>query len=389
MGDEIDTVRVLDSLAGIDPSQWNALAGNHPFLRHELFHALHETGCASERTGWLPQFVTLWNDGRLRGAMPLYLKSHSYGEYVFDWAWADAYQRHGLAYYPKLVSAVPFSPVQGPRLLASDANTQLRLLRAALELAGQTSSLHVLFPPEPELRQMAGEGMLIRRGVQFHWRNPGYASFGDFLATLSRDKRKKIRQERRRVADTGIRFRRLTGREIRPEHWAFFVRCYNTTYRAHHSTPYLNQAFFQRLGETMPENLLLVLAEREGTPIASALNVYTDSTLYGRYWGALGYVPNLHFEACYYQAIEFCIERGIRVFEGGAQGEHKLARGFLPVETASAHWLKHESFARAVEQFLERESAGVEHYLDELNERAPFKKAATTGNPAEDAANGS
>jgi len=389
MGDEIDTVRVLDSLAGIDPRQWNALAGDHPFLRHELFHALHETGCASERTGWLPQFVTLWNDGRLRGAMPLYLKSHSYGEYVFDWAWADAYQRHGLAYYPKLVSAVPFSPVQGPRLLASGGNTQLRLLRTALELAGQTSSLHVLFPLEHELRLMAGEGMLIRRGVQFHWRNPGYANFEDFLATLARDKRKKIRQERRRVADTGIRFRRLTGHEIRPEHWAFFVRCYNTTYRAHHSTPYLNRAFFARLGETMPENLLLVLAEQEGVPIASALNVYSAEVLYGRYWGATSYIPNLHFEACYYQAIEFCIERGIRVFEGGAQGEHKLARGFLPVATASAHWIKHEKFARAVEQFLERETAGVEHYLDELNERAPFKKAATTENPADDAANGS
>jgi hypothetical protein len=375
MGDDCGTVRVLDSLAGVDPRQWNALAGGHPFLRHELFHALHETGCASERTGWLPRFVTLWQDGRLSAAMPLYLKSHSYGEYVFDWAWADAYQRHGFAYYPKLVSAVPFSPVQGSRLLAGDDETRRRLLAAALALAGDTSSLHVLFPPLAEAEQMAEAGMLLRRGVQFHWRNPGYRSFDDFLAALSHDKRKKIRQERRRVHEAGVRFRWLLGRDIRSEDWLFFTRCYKTTYRVHHSTPYLNRAFFERLGETMPENVMLVVAELDGSPVASALNIYSDKVLYGRYWGAMGYIPALHFEACYYQVIEFCIEQGIEVFEGGAQGEHKLSRGFLPVQTVSAHWLKHAEFARAVEQFLERETAGVERYLDELNERAPFRKA--------------
>ena len=374
MGDDFGTVRILDSLGGIDPCEWNALAGDNPFLRHQLLHALHETGCASERTGWLPRFVTLWRDGRLSGAMPLYLKSHSYGEYVFDWAWADAYQRHGLAYYPKLLSAVPFSPVQGPRLLAADDGSRRRLLRAALALAGEASSLHVLFPPETEAAQMADEGMLIRRGVQFHWRNPGYASFDEFLAALSHDKRKKIRQERRKVRDAGARFRWLPGDEIRSGDWQFFSRCYKTTYRAHHSTPYLNRAFFERLGAAMPENVMLVVAELDGSPVASALNIHTGSVLYGRYWGALGYLPGLHFETCYYQAIEFCIERGIKVFEGGAQGEHKLSRGFLPVQTVSAHWLRHAQFARAVEQFLQRESAGVERHLDELNERAPFKK---------------
>ena len=215
MGDDCSTVRVLDSLAGIDPRQWNALAGDHPFLRHELFHALHETGCASERTGWLPQFVTLWRDGRLSAAMPLYLKSHSYGEYVFDWAWADAYQRHGLEYYPKLVSAVPFSPVQGSRLMAASDAARRKLLGGALALAGNASSLHVLFPPEEEAQLMAQAGMLLRRGVQFHWRNPGYRSFEDFLAALSHDKRKKIRQERRRVRETGVRFRWLLGKDIR------------------------------------------------------------------------------------------------------------------------------------------------------------------------------
>jgi uncharacterized protein len=375
MGDDPGAVRTLDNLAGVDPDQWNALAGGHPFLRHELFHALHETGCASERSGWLPRFVTLWEDGALIAAMPLYLKFHSYGEYVFDWAWADAYQRHGLEYYPKLVSAVPFSPVQGSRLLASNDAARIRLLRAALALAEQTSSLHILFPPESEAKLMADSGMLLRHGLQFHWCNPGYASFEAFLGALAHDKRKKIRQERRKLRDAGVRFRWLLGRDIRSEDWLLFTRCYKSTYRAHHSTPYLNRAFFERLGEVLPENVMLVVAELDGNPVASALNLFSEKVLYGRYWGAVAYVPGLHFETCYYQTIEFCIERGIEVFEGGAQGEHKLSRGFLPVQTVSAHWLKHTEFARAVERFLERETAGVERYLDELNERAPFRKA--------------
>ena len=222
---------------------------------------------------------------------------------------------------------------------------------------------------------MAEAGMMLRRGVQFHWRNPGYRSFEEFLAALSHDKRKKIRQERRRVREAGVRFRWLLGRDIRSDDWLFFSRCYKTTYRAHHSTPYLNRAFFERIGEALPDNVMLVVAELNGKPVASAMNVYSEKTLYGRYWGAALYVPNLHFEACYYQAIEFCIQRGIEVFEGGAQGEHKLSRGFLPVQTVSAHWLKHAEFARAVEQFLARETAGVDRYLDELNDRAPFRKA--------------
>jgi predicted N-acyltransferase len=374
MGDEALTLRVLESLAGVAPEQWNALAGNHPFLRHEFLHALHETGCASERTGWVPQYITLWRDGRLAGAMPLYLKSHSRGEYVFDWAWADAYYRHGLEYYPKLLSAVPFSPVTGPRLLAPTRDTRLRLSTAALELAKSTSSLHVLFPPPEHAQELAARGMMLRRGVQFHWSNEGYASFDDFLSCLSHDKRKKIKQERRKVRDTGTTFRRLVGREIGEEDWKFFTRCYNGTYRAHHSTPYLNHAFFERLGQVLPGNVLLVVAELEGKPVASALNIFGPEALYGRYWGSMGYVPNLHFETCYYQAIEFCIERRIALFEGGAQGEHKLARGFSPVETCSAHWLRHPGFADAIEKFLDRESAGVERYMDELTERSPFRQ---------------
>ncbi len=374
MGDEALSLRVLDSLSGVDAEDWNALADGHPFLRHEFLHALHETGCASERTGWLPQYLSLWRDGRIEGAMPLYLKNHSRGEYVFDWAWADAYHRHGLEYYPKLLSAIPFSPVTGTRLLARTSEARLRLAADALDIAKQTSSLHVLFPLDDEAATLESAGMMLRRGVQFHWRNESYTSFEDFLTRLSHDKRKKIRQERRKVGEAGIRFQRLVGAEIQEEHWEFFTRCYNGTYRAHHATPYLTLAFFERLGETMPENMLLVLASMDGQPVASALNIFSSAALYGRYWGCLGYVPNLHFEACYYQAIEFCIERGIPLFEGGAQGEHKLSRGFAPVETCSAHWLKHPAFADAIEKFLVREAAGVDRYIDELNERAPFRK---------------
>ena len=367
------TVRIVEELGDLPVGEWNALAGGNPFLRHEFFCALHETGCASVRTGWSPRFVTVWAGPRLRAALPLYLKSHSYGEYVFDWAWADAYERHGLAYYPKLLSAVPFSPVSGSRLLGDDRAARVRLIAAALELARGVSSLHVLFPPEAEARELGAAGLMLRRGVQFHWINAGYASFDEFLATLTHDKRKKIRQERRRVREAGVSLRRKTGREISPEDWKHFVRCYNLTYRAHMSSPYLNLAFFTRLGETLPDHLLLVTAEREGRPIAAALDVFTDEALYGRYWGALEHVPCLHFEACYYQGLEFCIERGIRAFEGGAQGEHKLARGFLPVPTWSAHWLRHPQFANAVENFLARESKGVERYIDELAEHSPFR----------------
>jgi predicted N-acyltransferase len=225
---------------------------------------------------------------------------------------------------------------------------------------------------------MEAAGMMLRRSVQFHWENRGYASFEEFLSELASAKRKKIRQERRRVQETGVRLRRLTGKEIHDEHWSFFTRCYNGTYRAHHSTPYLSLAFFRRLGETLPQHLLMVLAELDGKPIASALNLFSPTTLYGRYWGSVGHVPLLHFEACYYQALEFCIERGIRVFEGGAQGEHKLARGFMPTQTWSAHWLRHPEFSDAVEKFLAQETAGIERYVDELNEHSPFRHGPTS-----------
>ncbi len=308
--------------------------------------------------------------------MPLYLKHDSYGEFVFDWAWADAYERHGLRYYPKLVAAVPFTPVSGRRLLADSAPQRALLLAHALNLARQMggSSLHCLFPERSQAEEMAAQGMLLRSGFQFHWINGGYRDFDAYLAAMSHDKRKKIKQERRKVQEPGITFRHLSGREIDETLWAFFERCYGNTYRQHHSPPYLNLDFFLRIAAAMPDSLLLVLALRDGQPIAAALNFLGPRTLYGRYWGATEPWPGLHFETCYYQAIEYCIENGLAVFEGGAQGEHKLARGFLPTPTWSAHWLAHPEFARAVEEFLAREEKGVARHMDELNESNPFKR---------------
>ena len=373
------SIEVAASLSGIDPGDWNRLAGDDPFLRHEFLSALHDAGCAATATGWTPQYLLLREHGKLAGAMPLYLKTHSYGEYVFDWAWAEAYDRHGLNYYPKLLSAIPFTPVTGRRVLADDPKQHSRLIAAALQLARKfgVSSLHCLFPTCGEAQDMAGHGMMLRHGVQFHWTNQDYASFDHFLDGMSHDKRKKIRQERRRVREAGLSFRWLEGAGITANDWAFFTRCYRQTYREHHSSPYLNLDFFQRIGRTMPENLLLVVAQRENRPIAASFNVHNGKRLFGRHWGALEYHPALHFETCYYQVIEYCIARGIAVFEGGARGEHKMARGLLPVETVSAHWLAHPEFAAAVEHFLSREARGMTHYVDELNERNPFKTAVS------------
>ncbi|MGH8764656.1 MAG: GNAT family N-acetyltransferase, partial [Burkholderiales bacterium] len=298
-------------------------------------------------------------------------------EYVFDWAWADAYQRHGLEYYPKLLCAVPFTPVTGPRLLAEGGNAgaavREALAAAALEMARGASSLHVLFPSSTEADLLHGAGMLLRRTVQFHWRNADYADFEDFLARMTRHRRKVIRQERRRVHEAGVSFRWLRGAEIERSHWEFFERCYRRTYAAHRSSPYLNLEFFLRLGATLPQNMLMILAERAGKPIAATLNVLNESKIFGRYWGAAEHVPLLHFECCYYQAIEYAIAHRLATFEGGAQGEHKLFRGLLPVETLSAHWLAHPSFASAIEDYLKRETAGIARYVDELNEHSPFR----------------
>jgi predicted N-acyltransferase len=370
------TLRILDSLQGVKAGDWNALAGGNPTVAYEFLDSLHASGCASARTGWSPRFPSLWEGDRIVAAAPLYVKAHSYGEYVFDWGWADAYERHGLAYYPKLLCAVPFTPATGPRLLAAGPAERARLAQALLELARDTqvSSLHVLFPSAADAEALRAAGMLERSGIQFHWRNGGYRDFDDFLAALSHDKRKKIRQERRRVQESGATLRRVTGREATPADWDFFHSCYRRTYREHRSTPYLTREFFARVAARMPDNVLLVIAEHGSKPIAAAFDLFGPQALYGRYWGSVEYVPGLHFEACYYQAIEFCIERGIALFEGGAQGEHKHARGFLPEATRSFHWLAHPAFNRAVDEFLSEEGAHVSAYVDELNDRTPFRK---------------
>jgi predicted N-acyltransferase len=367
-------IQVVGSLAQVDREEWNALAGPQPFVRHEFLSALLETGCASPRSGWTPRFLLLRRAGALAGAMPLFAKAHSYGEYVFDWAWAEAHERHGIDYYPKLLCSIPFTPVRGRRLLAASDKDRQLLLDAALELAQELSSLHILFPLADEAALLGKRGLLLRRNVQFHWRNEGYADFEAFLARLSHARRKNIRQERRKVREAGVSFRWLQGPEIEPRHWEFFHRCYRRTYAAHGSSPYLNLEFFLRFGASMPRHSALLLAERGGSPVASALFLKDEEALYGRYWGALEHIPLLHFECCYYQAIEFSIGAAIARFEGGAQGEHKLFRGLLPVETVSAHWIANPDFADAVERFLARESAGVSSYVDELCEHSPFKE---------------
>ena len=370
---------IVSSLSEIGQPAWDgllALQGEaNPFLSYAFLHALHESGSAAPETGWQPQYIALYAGDTLAAALPLYVKGHSYGEYVFDWAWADAYQRHGLDYYPKLLCAVPFTPVAGPRLLAVDDAARAALIEVlkATQRATEVSSTHILFPPEQHARQLQDAGFMLRSGVQFHWLNPGYADFDAFLATLEQKKRKNIRAERRKVAEAGVTLRRVRGRDATDADWKLFNRCYRHTYAAHYSTPYLNLDFFRRIGRTMPENILLVIAEREGRAIAASLVIHSADTLYGRYWGELEHVPCLHFEAAYYQPLEFCIEEGITTFEGGAQGEHKMARGFLPTRTFSAHWLAHPSFADAIERFLEREAGGIDDYLSELNERNPFK----------------
>ncbi|HWU97395.1 MAG TPA: GNAT family N-acetyltransferase [Oxalicibacterium sp.] len=376
--------RIVSSLSEIGQPAWDGLlalqADANPFLSFAFLDALHESGSASVRSGWQPQFVVIWRTDRngndeLAAALPLYAKNHSYGEYVFDWAWADAYERNGLDYYPKLLSAIPFTPVTGSRLIARDAEAQSALVAAlgAIQQGNDFSSTHILYPPQEQAEILHDDGFLLRTGVQFHWLNNGYRSFDEFLETLERKKRKNIRAERRKVQEAGVSFRHIAGRNAKESDWQFFKRCYDHTYAAHHSTPYLNLDFFLRIGATMPDNLLLIVAERDGLPIASSLVVHDGQTLYGRYWGALAHVDCLHFETAYYQPLEFCISNRIACFEGGAQGEHKMARGFLPQKTWSAHWLAHPAFANAIEEFLQRESGDIDSYIDELNERNPFK----------------
>ncbi len=503
-------IRVLDSPLAVNAADWNALlsaqradGGSSPFMRHEYLAALHASGSATPATGWTPRFITLWQGDTLAAACALYLKDHSYGEYVFDHAWANAYQQHGLDYYPKALVAVPFTPVPGARLMARNAQERVLLVKALVAWCDdeKLSSLHMLFASDDDVAACEEAGLMLRHTVQFHWRNvaptlvtactalppggalrlrpgeagsaapagedeaptllaslsalppegaaapavwqsqsrgpglpeeasnstvSGYHDFDDFLMSLNQEKRKKIRQERRKVLDAGITFRWALGKDIRNADWDFFYRCYERTYYEHGNAPYLSRDFFQRMQDTMPENWLLFVAEHEGQAIASSLiavNVApgtgasllpsegaepagggpplrspldTDGpdtepmpkthalTAYGRYWGALARVDCLHFEACYYQPLAWCIAHGYQSFEGGAQGEHKMARALLPAKTTSAHWLAHPSFADAVERFLAREGAGIHNYMEDLERRSPFKATPTPAGPEPD-----
>ena len=418
----------------VDAAAWNALLAHQshpsPFLRHEYLAAMHESGSASPETGWTPRFITLWRGDELQAACPLYLKDHSYGEFVFDHSWANAYQQHGLPYYPKALIAPPFTPVPGSRLLAWDADSRQILLKAVIAWCEKEnlSSLHLLFCSDDDVETCKAESLMLRHTVQFHWTNLaptlavsraalppegaifprggsseklkpnfGYADFEAFLATMAQDKRKKIRAERRKVAEAGVSFRWSLGADISDADWDFFYRCYERTYWEHGNAPYLSRDFFKQMQTTMPENWLLFTAERKGTRIATSLvavqaintpargqngtinnvieNNQPDHQLiaYGRYWGALERVDCLHFEACYYQPIEWCINHGYQRFEGGAQGEHKMARALLPIKATSAHWLAHPAFAEAVQRFLDREGQGIENYMEDLGRRSPLK----------------
>src|SRR5690606_24459051 len=366
---------LVKHISDINAEHWNSLIQGHPLVRHEFLLALQETGCAAAETGWSPHFLALYRNDRLAGAMPLYLKYHSRGEYVFDMAWARAFAEHGLRYYPKLLSAIPFSPVPGPRLLARHHQDRVLLARQAIALADQNelSSLHVLFPAQSDMAALQEAGFMFRESIQFHWHNEGYRDIDDFLSRLNQKNRKKLKQDRKKSVQAGLEFRWLEGSNIDGAALEFFYECYARTYFEHGNPPYLSKRFFERLLEHMPENLLIVMASQGQTPIACALNIRSDDTLYGRYWGTTQFVSGLHFETCYMQAIEYCIARGIQRFEGGAQGEHKLSRGMLPSRTYSAHWIRDARYADAIADFLERETAAIEDYADELQDHSPYK----------------
>jgi hypothetical protein len=374
---------VTDSIDSITAADWNRVSGiEQPFLRHEFLAALERHGCVGAAYGWLPRHVLAYDaSGRLTGAVPLYLKNNSYGEFVFDWAWADAYQRAGMAYYPKLVAAIPYTPVTGPRLLvrpgADRDAVAAALIGQAQAVAQQAgvSSLHWLFTDPRDTRQLVQHGHMRRTSCHFHWHNKGYASFEDYLAALSSRKRKKLRRERRRVQESGIVFRTLHGDDIDPQLWRIVFGFSERTFLRHGNAHYLSPQFFELLSERMPGSVMVKLAERAGHAIGAAIFLRGADGLYGRYWGSEAYEDSLHFEACYYQGIEYCIAEGLASFDPGTQGEHKLARGFQPVLTKSAHWLAHPAFAGAIARYLERERDAVRRYAEAAADHLPFQRA--------------
>ncbi|MBM3482102.1 MAG: N-acetyltransferase [Alphaproteobacteria bacterium] len=375
------TLRFVERLKDIDAAAWDACAGaDNPFVRHAFLNALEESGSAVPDSGWLPRHLVLNDEaGRLIGALPMYAKGNSLGEYVFDHGWAEAFERAGGRYYPKLLVGVPFTPVPGPRLLSRpDENVDAvrsALIDGAIALAetSSLSSIHVNFLGNDEATFLSERGLLRRTGLQFHWRNDGYGCFEDFLETLSSRKRKQIRRERREALAAGLTIRVLGGADIKERHWDAFFDFYQDTGSRKWGSPYLTRRFFSLLGERMADDIVLIFAERGSKPIAGALNLKGSDALFGRNWGALEYYPFLHFELCYYQAIDYAIAAKLARVEAGAQGEHKLMRGYLPVPTYSAHWIAHEGLRRAIESFLARETPFVVNEIEALAEHAPFK----------------
>lgn len=372
-------VDILKRISDIESAEWNRLNRDAtPFLRHEFLAAAEATGCVSPDSGWEPRHLAVRDPhGRLRAVMPLYRKNHSWGEFVFDWAWARAYEQAGFDYYPKLVSAVPFTPATSRRLLTDGSDDAApELLEQALALAGsgEYSSLHVQFPHPDELPALRAAGLKLRKDCQFHWHNAGYRTFDDFLAQFSSRKRKKVRRDRRHVLEQGIRFRWLHGDEIDAALWNDVYALISLTFLYRGAMPYFSLEFFRELSERLPQQILVVIAERKRQPIATAVFYVGHDTLYGRYWGSDAQYNALHFETCYYQGIEYCIDKGLKRFEPGTQGEHKISRGFLPVTTWSAHWLAQDAFFTAVGRYLHEEQQHIDRYIDAVGEHSPYRK---------------
>lgn len=375
-------IKIHGNIAEIPASSWNALVReNNPFVRHEFLNAMERHGCVGEQFGWLPRHIAVYENDALIAAMPLYEKHNSYGEFVFDNAWADAYARAGRVYFPKLVSAIPYTPATGQRLLAVAGREQEAwplMLQTALRLAESAgaSSFHVLFPDNSEHRFLQQQGLLSRHDCQFHWRNDGYRDFDDFLSRLISRKRNNIRKERRKVAEADINLRVLDGYTATPHDWQDFSRFYEQTFAEKWGMATFNLGFFEELAQSLPQQIVLVLADAGSSCIAGALMYRSDTTLYGRHWGCIEQVDSLHFEACYYQGIEYCIGHGLQCFEPGAQGEHKLARGFLPTLTRSSHWVADDEFRQPISNFVAHEREAVAEYITQLQTATPYK---TTG----------
>ncbi|MDX1403819.1 MAG: GNAT family N-acetyltransferase [Woeseiaceae bacterium] len=370
---------IAGSIDQFDAREWNALAGDgFPFLKYEFLLAAERSGSASPETGWSPRHVGLYDKAdRLVGALPLYEKTHSWGEFVFDWSWAQAYRQAGVNYYPKLVSAVPFTPAPSSRLLVGDQELKPVLVQTALAFAQKTeqSSLHVLFPREDELAVFEEAGLKLRKDCQFHWHNRGYRSFDEFLAGFSSRKRKKARRDRRHVREAGIRFRWLTGRDLDSAIWEDVYELISLTFLRRGSMPYFSYDFFVEVSKKLPDNILVVLAEQKREAVAAAVFYVSETVLYGRYWGTVAQYNALHFETCYYQGIDFCIANGKQIFEPGTQGEHKISRGFTPVSTWSAHWLARPEFFAAVGDYLRAEERHIDRYIDAVHEHSPYRKS--------------